>query len=178
MEFWPRSTADTGVSPPKSERSVDKIGPFSVLLAAGTVTIAGCFEPPNFCSSTLELGNEVKVLFSYGRNGLLPSLPIRYCSAQRTVVVVPALVVLVVTADRVVVVVATVAAVVVNGGVEVDAVVPAGVDVAVVVVPSLVGVVTSLVVVPSLVVVLSPPVVVPTAAVVVAERGNSRRSRH
>lgn len=75
------------------------------------------------------------------------------------------------TVARVVVVVvaAAVAAVVVVGGVEVDAAVPAGVDSAAVVVPS-VAVVPSVVVVPTAVVV--------AAAVVVAERGKSRQSSH
>jgi len=82
-------------------------------------------------------------------SGLLPSLPIRYCSGQRTVVVVPAVVVLVDTVARVVVVDVggTVAAVVDLGGVEVDAVVPAGVDAVVVAVPSVVVVAAAAVVV-------------------------------
>jgi hypothetical protein len=78
-------------------------------------------------------------------SGLLPSWPISCCSGQRTVVVVPAVVALVVTVARVVVVVngggGTVAAVVDVGGVEVDAVVAAGVDAAAVAVPSAVVVV-------------------------------------
>lgn len=79
---------------------------------------------------------------------------------------VPAVVALVVTVARVVfVVVATVAAEVVVGGAEVDAVVPAGVDV-----------LPSVVVVPSAIVV--PSAVVVPAGVVVAERGKGRLSRH
>src|SRR5688572_6933273 len=96
-------------------------------------------------------------------SGSLPSLPIRSCSAQRTVVVVPAVVALVVTVARVVVV-ASVAAVVVVGGAEVDAVVPAGGDVAAVVLPSVVVVPSKLVV---------PSAVVVAGAVVVAERGKT-----
>jgi len=109
----------------------------------------------------------VTVTWSSGMSGLLPSLPIRSCSGQRTVVVVPSVVVLVVTVARVVVVVSDVAAVVVVGGAEVDAVVPAGVDAVAVVVPSVV-------VLPSVVDV--PSVVVVTLAVVVAGKGKSRKS--
>lgn len=124
------------------------------------------FEPSYGLSSTEELSVVVLICVS-GMSGLLPSLPIRYCSGQRTVVVVPAVVALVVTVARVVVVVGdTVAAVVDVGGVEVDAVEAAGV-----VAEPLVVVVPWAVVIPSAVVVVA-------AAVVVAEKRTSYRSSH
>jgi hypothetical protein len=118
------------------------------------------FEPSYGLSSTEELSFVVLTCLS-GMSGLLPSSPMTSCSGQRTVVVVPAVVALVVTVARVVVVVVgvTVEAVVDVGGVEVDAVEPAGV----VAVPSVV-VVPWAVVIPSAVVLVA-------AAVVVAARG-------
>ena len=135
-------------------RSKTIVGFFPSLLAGG-LTIH--FEPSYGLSSTEELSVVVLTCLS-GMSGLLPSSPMTFCSGQRTVVVVPAVVALVVTVARVVVVVVggTVAAV---GGVEVDAVEPAGV-----VAVTLVVVVPWAVVIPSAVVVVA-------AAVVVAARG-------
>lgn len=135
---------------------------FSASFLVGTVTIHGLVAPPYAWISSEESSFFVLTLSSVVSGWPDASLSvIRSCSGQRTVVVVPAVVALVVTVARVVVVVASaVAAVVVVGGVEVDAAVPAGVDSAAVVVPSAVV----------------PTAVVVAAAVVVAERGKSRQS--
>lgn len=153
--------AESALAPLRSKAIVGFF-PFSLV---GWLTIH--FEPSYGLYSTEELSVVVLTCLS-GMSGFLPSSPMTSCSGQRTVVMVPAVVALVVTVARVVVVVVgvTVEAVVDVGGVEVDAVEPAGV----VAVPSVV-VVPWAVVVPSAVVLVA-------AAVVVAEKRTSYRSSH
>jgi len=129
-----------------SLRSKVILGATSAPSAVGKLTIHGEYRPAYFWISTEE-SSFVALTLSSGRSGSVPSVPIAYCSGQRTVVVVPALVALVVTVARVVVVVAPVAEEVVVGAAEVDAAVPAGVDDAAVVVPSVAAVVAATVVV-------------------------------